>query len=60
MKLNIPQVNMPPKLQTLNLKLVALGCAGLFLFGLIFAYVIFPPILRAILVSVSIFELQMN
>lgn len=56
MKLNVPQINVPAKLQSLNLKIVALCCAGLFVFGIIFAYVIFPPILRAILISVSVLQ----
>lgn len=37
-----------------NYKKYAIICAGMFVGGILFAYMIFPPILKAILRSVSV------
>lgn len=39
----------------LNYKKIAIICGIMFIFAFLFAYAIFPPILKAILRSVSIF-----
>ena len=49
------------KYPDLNYKKVGIICMGLFVYAFIFAYGIFPPILKAILRSVSLgYHLKLN